>query len=230
MEANESPIRKVGIDQKDKSAGFRTRKGFSNTFAAGPNVKSYFDISWPYDVDLALGDYKIPAAANAANRLWIELAPNFDLAILAAPAAIQNAVAAGDTGVVLNPYAKAALDGLLASNGDVQTSEVYFRLTSIPGDPTDFTALRMAKWDSENSKLVSPTGAAFGLAAAAGDKIFITTRWEDGSYIFPGEYIRIGDESLGSSSLPAGVKIRVIVLNEDAAALTMYFNLVYYHS
>ena len=229
MEANESPIRKVGISQKDKSSGYRTRRGYAFTVAGGPGVKTVYDIVWPYDIDMALGDYKIPATTSAQNRLWIEIAPNFDLAILAAPAALQSAVAAGDSEVVLNPYAKAALDGFLTTNGTKQTREVYFRLTSVPGDPTDFTNLKMANWDSGNSKLVSPTGAAFGLMATAGDKVFVTLRWEDGSYVFPGEYIRIGDESLGSSEIPAGVTIRVVILNEDVTPLDMAFNLVYYH-
>lgn len=228
--AQEAPLRKVGIDQKDDSAGFRTRAGFLPSFAAGPGVLSKFDISFPYPIDIMQGDYWLPATVSPKSRLWVEIAPNTDLAALAPTAALANAVAAGDTEVGLNALGKAALDAFLTDNGNMQTEEVYFRLTSVPVDETDFTALRKARWDSANGKLVAPDGAAFGLTAAAGDKVFVTIRFEDGTYLAPGEHVRIGDESLGSSGLVAGVKVRFILRNEDAVALEVGFNLTYLHS
>lgn len=141
-QAQESPLREVGIRHRDKSAGFRTRAGFFKTFDAGPDAMSFLDIAFPYPVDMLQGDYWLPAAASPKNRLWVEIAPNTDLALLAPTAGIQNAVAAGDTEIVVNAMAKAALAGFLKHDGLTQTEEVFVRLTSVPADPTDFTALR----------------------------------------------------------------------------------------
>lgn len=228
--AQEAPFRKVGIDPKDKSAGFRTRAGFFKTFDAGPGAKSHLDISFPYAVDMMQGDYWILAAASPKNRLWVEIAPNTDLAALAPTAAVQGAVASGDTEVAVNAMAKAALDAFLAHNGASQSEEVYFRLGGVPSDPTDFTALKKARWDSANAKLVSADGSAFGLTAGVGDKVFVTVRWEDGSYVAPGEFVVVGGETPGSSSLPANTTLRIILLNEDAVARDIGFNLTYLHN
>ncbi|HUU21632.1 MAG TPA: hypothetical protein VM389_03770 [Phycisphaerae bacterium] len=222
--------RSVHVDQRDKSAGFRSRCGFFKSFDAGPDTKSLYDISFPYAVDLMQGDYWIPSTVNPKNRLWVEVAPNTNLDLLVSGAACDGAVASGDSEVVLNAQAKGALDAMLTNNGDMQTEEVYFRLTSVPGDETDFTNLRKARWDSANSKLVSPDGSAFGLTASDADDIFITVRWEDGSYLAPGEFVRMGDETLGSSQLPANTKIRFIMLNEDGSAVDVGFNLTYLHN
>lgn len=228
MEANESPIREVGINQKDKSTGFRTRKGFFYQFAA--ESKSKFDIVFPYDIDLMSGDYYIPTTAGSNNRLWVEIAPNLDLTLLAAPAGTNSAVVSGDTEITVNGYAKAVLDSLLTADSNMQTQEIFFRLTSVPTDETDFTDLKQAYWDSDSSKLKSYNGSAFGLTADSGAKIFTTLRWEDGSYIAPGTFIRVGEETIGSSQLPKNVKLRIIIENEDASPLDMGFNLTYLHS
>jgi hypothetical protein len=225
-----SLVRKVDIRQVDKSAGFRSRAGFFNSFTAGPNVKSFLDVSFPYAVDLLAGDYYLPATSSPKSRLWVEIAPNTDMAALVAGAAISAAVASTDTEVTVNAQAKGAIDAFLTSNGDKQTEEVFFRLTSIPSDVCDFAALKKASWDSTTSKLKSPDGAALGLTAASGDKVYLTMRWEDGTYISPGQHIRVGDETFGSSSVPKNVKLRVIMLNENATAMDLGFNLTYYHS
>lgn len=227
MEAQESPIRKVAIKQADKTKGFRTRAGFTHSFQAAQ--KDYFDISWPYEIDMLMGDYRIADSLGLDNRLWVEVGPNTDLDAVTSGAALQNAVVPTDTEVILNALAKAALDGMLQDNGALRTCEVYFRLTSVPGDPTDFSALKMATWDSENSKLVSPDGSQFSLTAAAGDKVFITVRWEDGTYLCPGASIRIGDETLDGSNIKAGTPVRFIVENNEASAFTGYINIVYLH-
>src|SRR3990172_8618683 len=104
-QAQESPLREVGIRHRDKSAGFRNRAGFFKTFDAGPNVKSLLDISFPYPVDLLQGDYWVPAAASPKNRLWVEIAPNTDLALLVPGAGTQNVVASGDTEIVVTAQA-----------------------------------------------------------------------------------------------------------------------------
>ncbi len=188
-------------------------------------------MSFPYDVDLLGGDYFIPSGKSNLNRAWVELAPNLDLDLLAPGAAIDAAVVATDTEVTLNAFAAAALDGMLTEDSGLkQTDEVFFRLTSVPGDETDFTDLRKAHWDSANKKLKSPDGSQFNLTATNGDKVFITIRFEDGSYLAPGSYVRMGDETVGSSSLPANTKIRFIIENMDAADLDIGFNLTYLHS
>jgi hypothetical protein len=218
------------IDQTDKSLGFRTRRGFFKTFTAGANVKSYIDVSFPYAVDLLCCDYKTPSGVSAKNRLWVEIAPNTDMAALVSGAALSAAVASTDTEVVVNAQAKGAIGAFLSRDGFTQTEEVYFRLTSIPSDPTDFTALKQGRWDPANSKLKSHDGSALGLTAASGDKVYLTLRWEDGSYLAKGEFVRIGDETSGSSSLPAGTPLRMMLLNEDASEIDIGFNLVYFHS
>lgn len=223
-------LRAIHVDQRDKSKGFRTRRGFFNQFSAGPNVKSLYDISLPYAVDLLQGDYWIPATVNPKNRLWVEIAPLTDLALLVGSAGCDGAVVATDTEVVVNAQAKAALDAMLTSNGDMQTEEVFICLTAKPGDEADTDAVTKVRWDSANSKFVSPDGSSqLNLTAADADKIFVTVRWEDGSYLAPGEFVRMGDETLGSSQLPANTKIRFIMLNEDATAVDVGFNLTYLH-
>jgi len=232
--AEETPgislVSKVDIRQVDKSTGFRTRAGFFKSFDAGPNVKSFLDVSFPYAVDLLSGDYYLPSTANPKSRLWVEIAPNTDMAALVGGAAISAAVVSTDAEVAVNAQAKGAIDAFLTADGSRQTEEVYFRLTSVPSDVCDFTALKKATWDSTNSKLKAPDGAAFGLTASSGDKVYLTMRWEDGSYISPGQYIRVGDETFGSSGVPKNVKLRVIVLNEDSSVMDLGFNLTYFHS
>jgi hypothetical protein len=218
------------LNQTDKSLGFRTRRGFSKVFDAGPNVKSFTDVSFPYPIDLLCCDYETPTTASQKNRLWVEIAPNTNMADLVAGAATSSAVASGDTEVAVNAQAKAAISAFLTSDGFIQKEEVYFRLTSIPADVTDFTALKQARWDPTNSKLVSPDGSAFGLTAASGDAVYLTLRWEDGSYLAKGEFVRIGDETSGSSSVPAGTKLRMVLLNEGTGSIDIGFNFVYFHS
>lgn len=221
------PSFKTILEHADQSKGLRTRKGFRNSFTA--SAKSKYDISFDHAVDLMSGDFYLPSTVSQYNRLWVEVAPNTDLDALVSGAAISTAVTSTDTEVVVNAQAKGALDAFLDVDGDVQVEEVYFRLTSVPGDPTDFTDLRVARWDSTNSKLLSPDGSAFNLTASASDKIFVTVRWEDGTYIAPGSYIRIGDETLTSSNLPANTTIRFIIENDDITALDIAFNLTYLH-
>ncbi len=225
-----SLLSRVGVKQTDRSAGFRTRQGFFKNFAAGPNVKSFLDISFPYAIDLLCGDYFLPTSANLNTRLWVEIAPNTDMAALVAGAGLSAAVASTDTEVAVNAQAKGAIDAFLSSDGPMQTQEVFFRLTSIPSDVCDFAALKKASWDSANSKLKSPDGSALGLTAASGDKVFLTLRWEDGTYIARGDNVRVGDETLGSSSIPANTKLRIIMLNEESTARDLGFNLTYFHS
>lgn len=235
LKAKESPLKSVAIDEADQTQGFRNREGFIYTYPA--STKGYFDISFPHDIDLLMGDYYVLASADPKNRLWVEIAPNMDLDILAqlggAPAGsakLENAVIATDTEIVLNDVAKAALDGFLAgSDGKLMVDRVFFRLGSIPADPMDWTVLKMAKWDSAQKKLVSYSGT-FNLTAAAGDKVFVTLRWEDGSYIAPGQKARIGDETIGSSNLPAGTVIRMVVDNVETGDRDIPFNLTYLHN
>lgn len=223
-------IHSVSIRQANKSKGFRTRRGYLATFTAGPGVKSSHDVSFPYAVDLMNGDYWLPSTAHQENKLWVEIHPNLNLAALVSGAATSGAVASGDTYVTLNAQGAGALAALLASDGVTQCNEVYFRLTSIPGDPLDYTDLRMANWDAANSRLVSPSGGAFGLTASSGAAVYVTSRWEDGTYLAPGEYVKIGDETVGSSSLPANIPIRFVIQNEAATELKIGFNLAYLHS
>jgi len=224
-----SIITKVAIDQTDESKGFRTRCGFRKAFDAGPAKKSFYDIVFPYDVDLLAGDFYVPAGKSPFNRLWLEIAPNTDLALLAPGAGLSSSVVAADTEISVNPFAKAALDAMLKVNGETQNEEVFVRLVSIPADPTDFSALKKVRWDSANSKLKSADGSQLGLSGQTGEKIFITVRFEDGSYISPGQHVEIGHETLGSSSLGAGVPLRFVILNEDNAQLDIGFNLTYLH-
>jgi hypothetical protein len=221
-------ISEVRVRQSDFSKGFRTRAGFLLTAAA--NVKTKLDLSFPYGVDVNQGDYFAPADAHHENRLWVEIAPNTPLAALVPGSAISADVTSSDTQVTVNAQAKAALNAFLAYGSLTQTDEVFFRLTSVPGDPTDFSALKKARWDSDNSKFVAYNGVAFGLTATAGDAIFVTVRFEDGSYIAPGEFVRIGDEILGSSYLPANTPIRFIIQNAGNSEIKLPFNLTYLHS
>lgn len=220
----------VKIRQSNKSKGFRTRRGYLATFAAGPNVKSHYDVALPNSVDLMNGDYWLPSTAHQENQLWVEVHPNLPLAALVSGSAISGGVASGDAEVTLNAQGKGALNALLTSDGVRQSDEVYFRLTSVPSDVTDFSALRMAKWDGDAGKLLSPSGAAFGLTATSGDPVFVTTRWEDGTFLAPGEYVQIGSETVGSSFLPAGVSLRFIMLNKGTDPVVIGFNLTYMHS
>jgi len=222
-------ITKVAIDQTDESKGFRTRCGFRKSFDAGPNKKSYYDIVFPYDVDLLAGDFYEPSGKSPFNRLWLEIAPNLDLALLAPGAGLSASVVAADTEISVNPFAKAALDGMLSIDGKMQNEEVFVRLVSVPADPTDFAALKKVRWDSQNSKLVSADGSQLDLSGQTGEKVFITIRFEDGSYISPGQHVEIGRETLGSSALGAGTPLRFIILNEDNVALDIGFNLTYLH-
>lgn len=221
-------VSEVKLHQSSKSKGFRTRAGFLMIAAAG--VKTKLDVSFPYDIDLTEGDYFEPSGANLENRLWVEVAPNTPLHALVPSAAITNNVVAGDTEVVLNAQATAALSAFLTSGGVTQNDEVWFRLTSVPGDPTDFTALKKAKWNSATSKLTSYSGA-FGLTATAGDSVFVTVRFEDGTYIARSAHVRIGDDIIGSSYVPANTTLRFVVENADGAAqVKIGFNLSYLHS
>jgi hypothetical protein len=197
---------------------------------AAASTRTFLDVSLPYAVDLVQGDYFVPSGASLENRLWVEIAPNTNLALLVPGAGISANVAAGDTHVALNAQAAAALTAFLTSGGVTQTDEVWFRLTSVPGNVTDFTALKKAKWDSANSRLVAYAGAAFGLTAAAGDALYVTVRFEDGTYLAKNEFVEIGAEILGSSSLPANTPIRFIVENADTAQVKIGFNLTYLHS
>lgn len=221
-------ISEVKIHQSAKSKGFRTRAGFMLIAAA--NAKTKLDVSFPYDVDLVEGDYYEPSGASLENRLWVEVAPNTPLHALVPSAALQNNVVAGDTEVVINAQAKAALGAFLTVDNQMQNDEVFFRLTSVPGDPTDFTDLRKAKWDPVNSKLVSYNGA-FNLTATAGDSVFVMARFEDGTYIARNEFVKIGDEIVGSSHIPANTVLRFIVFNADGVSqVKIGFNLTYLHN
>ena len=221
-------ISDVHIRQTATSKGFRTRAGYLMVAAAGARTK--LDVSYPYNVDLTQGDYFEPSGASLENRLWVEVSPNTPLNALVSGAGLQNNVVAGDTEVVLNAQAKAALSAFLTSGGSMQNDEVWFRLTSVPGDPTDFTALKKAKWNPATSKLTSYSGA-FGLTATAGDSVFVTVRFEDGTYIARNQFVRIGDEIIGSSSIPANTVLRFVVENADnAAQVKISFNITYLHS
>lgn len=220
----------VKIRQTATSKGFRTRAGYILTCAAGPNVRTKIDVSFPYKVDVAQGDYCAPAAAHIENRLWVEVAPNTPLQALVAGAALAANVVPADTEVTINAQAAGALTAFLTSEGLIQNDEVYFRLTSVPADPMDFALIKKAKWDQATNKLKAYNNVAFGLTATAGDSVFVTVRFEDGSYIAQGEYVRIGDEILGSSTLPANVTLRFIVENMGITETKLPFNLTYLHS
>jgi hypothetical protein len=222
---------KVSIDATAKSKGFRSRSGFQKTFTKG--VKSFLDVSFPYDIDLLSGDACIPANASPLNRLWVEVLPNLPLAALVPGAGLSAAVVATSKEWLVNAQAKGALDAVLKS-GDagspMQTTEVFARLTSVPGDPTDFANLRMLRWDSENSKLVSADGSDLGIVAAQGDPIFLTMRYENGSYLPPG-VLHAGGETMGSAFIPANTPLRFVIENADQNNdLILGINLTYYHS
>ena len=221
-------ISDVKIHQAAKSKGFRTRAGFLMVAAMG--VKTKMDVSFPYNIDLVEGDYFEPSGASLENRLWVEVASNTPLHALVPSAALQNNVVAGDAEVVLNAQATAALSAFLTVDNVMQNDEVWFRLTSVPGDPTDFTLLKKAKWNPATSKLTSYNGA-FNLTATAGDSVFVTVRFEDGTYIARNTYVRIGDDIVGSSYVPANTTLRFVVENADGAAqVKIGFNLTYLHS
>lgn len=240
MGINLKSVGEVHVKQPNKTQGFRTRKGFYHQFDAAVDAetpsRSYFDVSFPYDIDLSQGDYYFPSV-DPATRLWVESPPNLSLDLVAqsvgypvGSAVLGGAVASGDTEVVLNPVAAAILSSVLTDSTTKKRreQEVYFRLTSVPGDETDYTALRAARWDAKNGKLVSPTGAAFNLTANAGEHVFITLRFEDGAYLAGACQVRMGDDSLDSSHVPAGTVIRLVIENPSINPLDAFFNLTYY--
>ncbi len=233
LDAKESPLREVGIRQTDETQGFRNREGFTHEFDAAPSAgnpkRSHFDVAWKHAVDLIGGDYYAPAAADERNRLWVEIMPNLPLHAIVPAAGLGVAVAATDTEMTVNPQAKGALDGVLDADGRIQRERVYVRVGAVPADPMDWSALKLCRWDSANSKLISYDGSPLGFTGSAGAQIFITNRWEDGSYIAPGARYRIGDETSGSSNLPADTVIRFVIENNEIAKRRYSFNLTYYH-
>ena len=242
MGMNFKSLSEVHVKQPAKTQGFRTRRGFRHTFEAAVDAetpkRSCLDITFPYAIDLSQGDYYLPTADwSPGTRLWVESPANLSLDLVAqsvgypaSSAGLGAAVVAGDTTITLNPLAAAMLGAVLTDgvSKKQRKQEIYFRLASIPGDPTDFSDLREACFDAATGQLMDPYGNAFGLTGAVGDDIFITLRFEDGAYLAAGSMVRMGDDSLDSSHIPGGTLIRLVIENTSLNPLDVFFNLTYY--
>jgi hypothetical protein len=228
-------ITEVALNYKAKTTGKQKNVGYS--FTAKALDKTKLDILVPAQTkgwDVVEGAC-YSATATLGDRVWIEGAPNLDVNAALGGGALGKLSAAITANSASSISLNAGSVALMEDNGMLDEG-LYLRLTqkddtwgandTVPADYMDMLAL-VVDWNRAADTIT--LAANYPRAAAIDDKVYVTRRFADGIWFFPGVLEKVGEAAPGGSNLPSGQGLRIIYQNTAVTDLTMRFNLAYLH-